>query len=125
MFLKNRLPRYVAVLFPTVLLSLQTLLHAVDSFKAFHKAAQQAGPGTTLELADGTYKVDGPIKIKGLRGTAESPIVLRPNIEARRRSVVPPVLSSETASTWSLRVSYLPTTPTSRPCCSRTATTSA
>ena len=57
--------------------SLSAWAGTVNSLDALKQAIGQARPGTTIELADGTYQNPKPFGIKGLRGTEESPIVVR------------------------------------------------
>ena len=49
----------------------------VASIETLQKAVQQARPGTIIDLADGTYETKRPIGVQEIRGTPESPIVVR------------------------------------------------
>ena len=51
--------------------------HAVDSLEALKRAIKVLPPGAVVELADGTHITTGALKIVGLKGTEEKPIVLR------------------------------------------------
>jgi parallel beta-helix repeat protein len=51
--------------------------HAVDSLDALKQAAKALAPGAVVELSDGTFPAKGAIKIAGVRGTEEKPIILR------------------------------------------------
>ncbi|MEI7730480.1 MAG: polysaccharide lyase 6 family protein [Verrucomicrobiota bacterium] len=79
----NRLTAFVLT---ALLLASLGVLRGADSIGSLEEAIQGLGPGVTVQVADGDYKVTRPIRIQGKRGTAEVPIILR--AEHRGRAVI-------------------------------------
>ncbi len=59
---------------------------AAESIGAREAAIRELKPGATVQVADGDYVTKRPVRIEGIRGTAEAPIVLR--AEHRGRAVI-------------------------------------
>ncbi len=72
-----RVMKRLLLLLPALLLAPHALAESVDSLDALDKAIARLAPGVTVDVADGSYRTTGPIRIEGKHGTEEKPIVFR------------------------------------------------